>query len=167
MPAATHASLIGIHATPLATAELVLVIPSRNSGLPAIHERALSERLAALSDDGTAHRVAEGIGNLLPHGEPRRQQVAERLALTDRALQQRLQAEHTFFQQVLDETRTTLAERHLRDPRLTLRQVAHGPGFADESNFFRACRRRFGMPPGQYREHHTAASHAPDPFNQA
>ncbi len=32
-------------------------------------------------------------------------------------------------------------------------QVAGLLGFADQSNFFRACRRWFGEPPGRYRRH--------------
>ena len=145
------------HRMLLAAADLAAAIPSHNADLLALHERALDERLAALGEDSITRRAAEVVTALLPQGEPRRQQVAERLALTDRAFQRRLQAEHTSFQQVLDETRRALAARHLRDRRLALGQVAHRLGFSDESNFFRACRRWFGMAPGQYREEQAAA----------
>jgi AraC-like DNA-binding protein len=117
-----------------------------------LQERALDERLASLEATGIAVRVAEAIVARLPLGEPRRADVAAGLGLTDRTLQRRLQVEHTSFQQVLDDARRTLARRYLADRRYPLAQVAHLVGFSDESNFFRACKRWFGMPPGQVRE---------------
>jgi AraC-like DNA-binding protein len=42
-----------------------------------------------------------------------------------------------------------------------LQQVADLLGFVDQSNFFRACRRWFGAPPGQYRKRIATADHQP------
>jgi len=67
-------------------------------------------------------------------------------------LQRRLQAEDTSYQQLLDETRRELALQYLGEPRRSLAEVADLLGFVDQSNLFRACRRWFGMPPGQYRQ---------------
>ena len=64
----------------------------------------------------------------------------------------RLHAENTSFQQLLDEARRELARKYLADARYSVQQVAGLLGFEDDSNFFRACRRWFGVPPGQYRE---------------
>ncbi|HKB55160.1 MAG TPA: AraC family transcriptional regulator, partial [Ramlibacter sp.] len=50
-----------------------------------------------------------------------------------------------------DDARRELACKYLSEERHTLHQVAGLLGFADQSNFFRACRRWFGEPPGQYR----------------
>ena len=89
---------------------------------------------------------------MLHLGEPRREDVAARLHLTDRTLQRRLQAESVSFQQLLDDTRSELASQYLADPRRSLAEVADQLGFSDQSNLFRACKRWFGMPPGQYRQ---------------
>ena len=56
------------------------------------------------------------------------------------------------IQQLLDEARRELARKYLADARYSVQQVAGLLGFEDDSNFFRACRRWFGVPPGQYRE---------------
>ena len=56
------------------------------------------------------------------------------------------------FQQLLDDTRSELARQYLADPRRSLAEVADQLGFSDQSNLFRACKRWFGMPPGQYRQ---------------
>ena len=72
--------------------------------------------------------------------------------MSTRTLQRRLQDENTSFQQLLDETRRELAMQFLRQKRMTLLEIAYLLGFADPSNFFRAFKRWFGMPPGQFRE---------------
>ena len=77
--------------------------------------------------------------------------IAARLHLSDRTLQRRLLAEASSFAQLLDATRCELARQYLSDAHRSLGEVADLLGFADQSNLFRACRRWFGMPPGQYR----------------
>lgn len=141
-----------LHRMLLGTGDLAAAIPSRNPVLLALHEHAIRERLAALGNATTSRRVSEEIIRRLDRGEPRRPDVAASLALTDRTVQRRLRQENTSFQQLLDEARSELARKYLADPRYALGQVAHMLGFADQSNFFRACKRWFGMPPGQYRD---------------
>jgi AraC-like DNA-binding protein len=50
---------------------------------------------------------------------------------------------------LLDDARRELARKYLADARYSLGEVAHLLGFGDASNFFRACKRWFGPPPGQ------------------
>ncbi|ROZ77776.1 AraC family transcriptional regulator [Ramlibacter sp. WS9] len=139
----------------LAGADLAMALPSRNPALLALHEQAMDERMATLGNATMALRVSEEIIRRLHRGEPRRQDVAAALALADRTLQRRLRAEGTSFQQLLDKARRELAQKYLSDSRHALGEVAHLLGFADQSNFFRACRRWFGTAPGRYREQGT------------
>ena len=136
----------------LARDDLAGALPGRNPALLALHEQVLEQRLASLGDDSMALRVCKEIMRRLQQGEPRREDVARSLALSDRTLQRRLQAEHTSFQQLVDRTRQELAAKYLADSRYALGEVAHQLGFADQSNFFRACKRWFGQAPGRYRE---------------
>jgi AraC-like DNA-binding protein len=135
----------------LARADLQAPLPSRNVAMRELHEHVLRDVLAKLQAGGTSHRVTAEIMRRLARGEPRREEVAASLALADRTLQRRLHAEHTSFQQLLDGARRELAGKYLAEDRHTLQQVADLLGFVDQSNFFRACRRWFGAPPGQYR----------------
>ena len=139
-----------------ANADLAAAIPSRNASLLAVHERLMDERLNTLGGSRIGLKVSDAIARSLHRGEPRREDIATKLALTDRTLQRRLQAEHTSFQQLLDDTRRELARTYLADDRHSLTDVAERLGFLDQSNFFRASKRWFGLPPGQYRQslHH-------------
>ncbi len=131
--------------------DLLAGIPTHNPGLWAMHERLVETELVHLGQALTSTRVRTEIARMLNKGEPRREDIAERLHMTDRTLQRRLQAESTSYQQLLDETRCELAGQYLSDTRRNLTEVADLLGFADPSNMFRACKRWFGMPPGQYR----------------
>ncbi|MGZ5784972.1 MAG: AraC family transcriptional regulator [Ramlibacter sp.] len=141
----------------LATSDLESAIPSRNASMYALHERVMEDRLASLGNARTSYRVSEEIVRRLHQGEPRREEIAASLALTDRTLQRRLHAENTSYQQLLDEARRELARKYLADEHYSLGQIADLLGFVDQSNFFRATKRWFGMPPGQYRQKLMAA----------
>lgn len=127
---------------PLATA---------NAALSQAHERLAAEYLARFEQSRVTHQARQVLCRLLPQGEPKRQAVADALRMSTRTLQRRLQEEGKSYQQVLDETRRELSIQYLGQPQLTLLEIAYLLGFADPSNFFRAFKRWFGMPPGQYR----------------
>lgn len=145
----------------IATEDVHAPLPSRNRLLEPVLERAMDERLAALGHAGLRQRVRDEILRRLPLGEPRREDVARSLGVTARTLQRRLQDEQTSFQDLLDTARRESAASHLADGRYSLGQIADLLGFADESNFFRASRRWFGVSPGRYREQLARAAQAP------
>ncbi|HSV51556.1 MAG TPA: AraC family transcriptional regulator [Burkholderiaceae bacterium] len=135
----------------LGSADLQAPIPTRNPALYEVHERLVADRMDHLGQQSTVQRVRNEIAHRLHLGEPRREDVAAALQLTDRTLQRRLQAEANSFQHLLDETRRELAAQYLADKRYALAEVADRLGFVDSSNFFRAAKRWFGVSPGQYR----------------
>ena len=136
----------------LARQDMLSPIPTYNPSLWELHGRLVQERLDEL---GQTHNPTRGrsylAGVLNNGGEPPRAVTAARLHLSDRTLQRRLLAEASSFAQLLDATRCELARQYLSDAHRSLGEVADLLGFADQSNLFRACRRWFGMPPGQYR----------------
>jgi AraC-like DNA-binding protein len=135
----------------LRAADLLAPIPTRNPALFEMHERLVTDSMGHLGQQSAAQRVRNEIAHRLHRGEPRREDVAAALQLTDRTLQRRLQAESSGFQHLLDETRRELAVQYLADKRYSLAEVADRLGFVDSSNFFRAAKRWFGVSPGQYR----------------
>ncbi len=136
----------------LSRADLAMPLPTRHPALAAMHVNLLEDQLDQLGQTTASSRVCAEIARRLPQGEPRRQDVAAGLGLAERTLQRRLQEESISFQALLDRTRRELAQEYLADRRHTLTHVADLLGFVDSSNFFRACKRWFGLPPAQYRE---------------
>ncbi len=136
----------------LCGADLATPLPSRSPAMLALHERVMNEQLSILGNDSMRNKVREAILQKLRNGEPRREDIASALALTDRTLQRRLHAEHASYQQILDDTRRELARKYLAQDKLPLSAMPELLGFGDQSNFFRACKRWFGVPPGEYRK---------------
>ena len=145
-------------------ADLTLPLPTSNPMLAELHERFALEHLQHFDHARTSYRAREVIIRRLPDGEPRRDHVAAELCMSERTLQRRLEQEATSFLQLLDDTRRELAEQYLGRLHLSLAQAAYLLGFADQSSFFRACKRWFEISPGQYRSQLLRApSERPDP----
>jgi AraC-type DNA-binding domain-containing proteins len=133
--------------------------------LPIMHSSALSsqmaERICALQlrrqyvEDDLVHKVRY---LLLAHTEtfPDAEQVAESLSITSRTLRNRLRAESTSFQSILDDVRHQLAVTYLEESELPLGDISELLGFNDVSNFRRAFKKWTGKCPSKVR-----ASRAP------
>ena len=136
----------------LSRSDLALPLSAREPALAALHDRLVEDELEKLAAGApTSLRIRQLLAMRLRDAEPRREQIAAALNVSDRTLQRRLQAEGTSYQQLLDDTRRELAQKYLRKPRTPLRDVAALLGFEDQSNLFRACKRWFGESPGRYR----------------
>lgn len=131
--------------------DLALPLSARDSTIAALHQKLVEDELEQLEGAQTGHRVRHLIASSLCGAEPRREQIAAALKMSDRTLQRRLHAEGTSFQQLLDDTRRELAQLYLRQSRGSLQHVSEMLGFEDQSNLFRACKRWFGESPGRYR----------------
>ncbi|HEX2530260.1 MAG TPA: AraC family transcriptional regulator [Burkholderiaceae bacterium] len=126
-------------------------LPTSNPMLAKLHDRYAGEHLNRLESARISLKARELIIRRLPDGDPLRADIAKSLYLSERTLQRRLQEEGTSFNQLVDDIRHELARDHLGQHNVTLSQIAYLLGFADQSTFFRACKRWFGMSPGEYR----------------
>jgi AraC-like DNA-binding protein len=77
--------------------------------------------------------------------------VARRLATSPRTLKRRLAMEGTTFSELLDELRRVRALELVREPELSLEEIADRLGYSDVANFSRAFRRWTNVAPGAYR----------------
>jgi AraC-like DNA-binding protein len=133
-------------------ADVTAPLPTSNPLLAALHEQFAGDYLQHFDQTRVSHRARQLIIQQLPDGEPRRDETARALCMSERTLQRRLEDEGTSFHDLLDETRRELAEQYLGRLHLSLAEAAYLLGFADQSSFSRACKRWFELSPGQYRD---------------
>jgi AraC-like DNA-binding protein len=91
--------------------------------------------------------------------------VAARLNVSLRTLHRALAAEGTSYRRLLDQVRLDIAERHLRDDRMSVAEVAFLAGFSEISAFHRAFKRWTGQTPVTFRAEarrrpHSRSDHA-------
>lgn len=98
-----------------------------------------------------AAEVRQQLTPRLPKCEATLKHVAAGLGITPRTLQRRLASADCSFQEVLDATRRELAQVYLRDPALSVLDVALLLGYAEQSSFTRAFRTWFGATPSAWR----------------
>lgn len=96
-------------------------------------------------------RVREAIDGGLPSGATDQAAVARTLGMSSRSLQRGLQALGTSLREQLDAVRRTRALQLLRDPELSVREVAFMLGYADPRAFYRSFRRWTGQTPAELR----------------
>lgn len=113
-------------------------------------EQLLKER-AVQAGAGIVPQVRGTIVQRLSQGQVRVATVAEELGLSARTLQRKLADAGSSFQQVLDEARFALARDYLRQPGLSLVDIAFLLGYQEQSAFTHAFREWSGMNPGAWR----------------
>jgi AraC-like DNA-binding protein len=114
------------------------------------HARILAARMPH-PGSGFRADVAKAIGDALPDGASVAW-IARALHVSVRTLQRKLEAEGTTFREVVDTVAGDLAVSYLRDPKVSIAEVAFLLGFSDPSSFNRAFRRWTGQTPGRWRQ---------------
>ncbi|MGK5078979.1 AraC family transcriptional regulator [Janthinobacterium sp. HLX7-2] len=116
-------------------------------------EQLLAQRQGnAGSVEGIDAQVRTAIAAGLRHGAARLADVAAALAVTPRTLQRKLADAGTSFQAVLDQVRYGLARDYLRQPGVSLVDIAFLLGYQEQSAFNHAFRTWAGTNPGAWRE---------------
>ncbi len=91
--------------------------------------------------------VESEVQKLLPHGKAQRQAVAKTLAMSSRTLSRRLADEGTTYEEVVDLLRRSLALQYVREPSLSLSQIAWLLGYEGATSLNHAFKRWTGRPP--------------------
>jgi len=123
--------------------------PYLNSWLEKFCDEAISSR-RAISRNWRL-KVENAIAQLLPHGQARMPDVCRELGVSSRTLSRRLTSEGHTFAEVLDALRSDLAKRYLREPELTISEIAWLLGYRQTSSFDHAFKRWTGKMPSRAR----------------
>ena len=134
---------------------LALPVPNADVGMyPVLQQHA--ERLLAQrvhSKPAIVDQVRAAIIRNLAQDRVRLATIAEELALSPRTLQRKLGEAGASFQQVLDDARFALAQDYLRQPDLSLADIAFLLGYQEQSAFTHAFKEWSGLNPGAWRDH--------------
>lgn len=140
--------------------ELSKPMPYSDSQLLAIIKQSMQQLRPTGSGvpPSLVERVREQILTLLPDGEPRLDQIAERLSVPAWTLQRRLKEEQECFKQLIESIRRELAHTYLQEERLSISELSFRLGYTEVSTFSRAFMRWHGVSPRQWRELQRARS---------
>jgi AraC-like DNA-binding protein len=128
---------------------IVSADPYLNSLLEKFCNEAIADR-RAISGNWRL-KVENVIVPLLPHGQAQMSEVCRELGVSSRTLSRRLTSEGYTFAEVLDALRSDLATRYLREPGLTISEIAWLLGYGQTSSFDHAFKRWTGMMPSRVR----------------
>jgi AraC-like DNA-binding protein len=145
----------GAQATLVALADEALQIPLLTAdpkllrALQPFCDTAAEERN---TPNGTLRSAVEKEAErLLPHGKAKAQIVAKNLALSLRTLSRRLADEGTTYAEVVDHLRRSLALQYLKEPGMSVSQIAWLLGYEGSTSFNHAFRRWTGQSPSAAR----------------
>lgn len=128
-------------------------LKSPDANLVAILDKHADQLLESLPhEDELIEQVRKDIAHLLHNGEPKIEQLADRLHFSRRTLQRRLIEAGTSFRKELNFVRYQLAQSYLKDPRLQIIEIALLLGYAEHSPFTRAYKEWSGKTPQQQRD---------------
>lgn len=126
---------------------------------PTLGNRTTYAAVAALCDDllsdlalrtGTAGKIRAILLQNIAH-RPTLEAAAATLGTTTRTLRRQLRHQGTSFRALLDELRSQVAMKYLRETAMTNEDVAFALGFTDAANFRHAFRRWTGRTPSEFR----------------
>jgi AraC-like DNA-binding protein len=128
---------------------LVTEDPHLLETLRPICDEAAKERSTARGSLRAA--VENEAQKLLPHGKAKRHTVAKTLGHSERTLTRRLADENTTYEEVVDQLRRSLALQYVKEPSLSLSQIAWLLGYEGSSSFNHAFVRWAGRSPSATR----------------
>jgi AraC-like DNA-binding protein len=105
----------------------------------------------ASSKSDSVERIRLAVKQSLGMGDTRLKSVSRTVGMSARALQRKLQEHGTSLRALLSEVRQQRAEQTLRDPQISVAEIAYLLGYSHPSEFHRAFRGWTGNSPRQYR----------------
>lgn len=124
-----------------------------NEGMWRVFEPDLRRRLSELDATATtAERVRAVLLELLPSNSASIEKTAERLGMSKRTLQRRLEDEGENFRALVNGTRESLARHYLGNTTISGGEIAFLLGFEDPNSFYRAFLDWTGQTPDSARQ---------------
>jgi len=137
-------------------------LPTGNPQLAKINDQYIIHYLAELDENNIVQHVKGAIMDMLPSGGVSYEKVAQRLNMSPRSLQRKLQNDNSAFRTLLDGVRQEIAEHYVHNPTVSLMETAFVLGYSEYSSFSRAYKRWTGMSPAEGRHEVSNLNQSPD-----
>lgn len=125
--------------------------PASNIELAQEHDKVVIDFLSKAAKVDLRYQIYSRLIEMLPTGECTREQIARSLNMSGGSLHSRLKKEGTNYQELLDETRKSLAQNYVSQADISLTEIAYMLGYTNSSNFSRAFKGWTGKTPRSYR----------------
>ncbi len=133
----------------------ILKTPIRepNKKLLSIFEKYAEEVLSKQNDKASyTQRVGSLIAKMLGDKIPPINMIADKLAISTRSLQIKLQEEGTTYSEILDQIRKETAIYYLKNKDISIAEISYLLGFSEPSVFNRTFKKWTNLPPRKFRQ---------------
>ena len=103
-------------------------------------------------DQPLSYQVKNLLRLMMRQELPRKEVIAEKLGMTSRTLQRKLNDEGKGYQELLNELRLELAKHYLTKTQLSIDDIGMRIGFVEARSFHRSFKQWTGTTPGAFRE---------------
>ncbi|MBT3143540.1 AraC family transcriptional regulator [Phaeobacter gallaeciensis] len=113
----------------------------------------LETKMSSLKDSPSfSSTLLHHLTPTLSTGLPQAADIAREMGMSERTLYRRLAKEGLTFRDVLANAQSSLAQKLLRDDKISIAEIAFLTGFSEQSTFTRAFKRWVGKAPAQFRQ---------------
>ncbi|HSC68065.1 MAG TPA: AraC family transcriptional regulator [Cellvibrio sp.] len=126
-------------------------LPTADPEFALLSDQLLMSRLNQVENTLT-NQVRNIIHRELPNGDLSEKLVAEKLHMSSRSLQRKLNDEQTNYQLLLTDERKSLARAYVLSTKLSFNEIAYLLGFNNQANFTRAFKSWYSLSPSHYRQ---------------
>jgi AraC-like DNA-binding protein len=129
-------------------------LPVANSELAELHDASIRQHLLKLNQNNILNQGRMRLADQLPSGRVTENDLARALNMSTRTLHRKLREKNETFRSLLEQVRTDLAGRYIRNRNYNITEIAFLLGYTDISAFSRAFKGWFGHSPTEAREQH-------------
>ncbi|WP_370980138.1 AraC family transcriptional regulator ligand-binding domain-containing protein [Agaribacterium sp. ZY112] len=127
-------------------------LASGNEELAMMNENVALKYLSTLDKTQVLPALQHALLEALPSGEVSEHHIAEKLHMSSRTLQRKLEAEQLTFSSVLNELRKSMSRHYIENSHLSLTEITYLLGFSEQASFTRAFKRWYGQAPSKYQK---------------
>ncbi|MDX1452849.1 MAG: AraC family transcriptional regulator [Oleiphilaceae bacterium] len=127
-------------------------IPGKNPALSNHVEQFLASQTTRLGEQSLEEKLRSALVTMLPAGTPKLDQLANKLNMSKRTLQRKLQSENLCFKSTLNKMRLDMAKQFLTERSMPVQEIAYRLGFSEPSNFVRFFKQQAGIRPSDFEQ---------------